>query len=541
MDKRVDTYKERLEQLQSARSSFNAQWDEVSKVVRPAAASFCSPFNTTGKKQDGMLMDGVGQHSNELLAAGFYSLLTNPSTQWFDLATSDPALNSQRAVQIWLREVARIMFFEIQRPQTGFTTSLHELYLDHGAYGNGVMFITESPDLSSLAFMALPLQESYFIENDRGQVVSLYRHYTRTVAQLVERFGMEGVHEAVAQAFANNRRNETVQVLHVIEPNASRGLTDRSIHKEYSSLYMDLTNGHFMHQSGFDEKPFMAVRFYKSTNEIYGRGPGSSALADLKMLQEILKTTLRGAQKVVDPPLMAPDQGYLSNIRVNPGGVTYFRRGLSQDDRLQPLITGGRPELGEQLAAGIRQRVQEIFYVDQLQLNQGPQMTATEVLQRTEEKMRLMGPVVGRAQTELLGPCIQRVFGLLSRAGRLPSPPQELIESGAKLQIVYTSPFAKSQDQTEANGLLRVQQMITPFVSVDPTVMDVFDTEAIARGLGEMYAINPKYFRTQEDVQALRQQRANAQQQQEMMQQLEMLKTGSEGVAALAKGSAMVG
>ena len=99
-------------------------------------------------------------------------------------------------------------------------------------------------------------------------------------------------------------------------------------------------------------------------------------------------------------------------------------------------MTGGRPDLGFDLVQDVRARVREIFFVDQLQLNEGPEMTATEVIQRTEEKMRLMGPVVGRTQTELLGPMLQRVFGLLYRAGKLPPPPPHMLQRGFKLKIV---------------------------------------------------------------------------------------------------------
>lgn len=532
MDKRIQLYKQKLEHLKADRSIFNAQWDDVAKVVSPDAAKFSSDHNTPGKRNNQELYDATGVHANELLAAGFYSLLTSPSQRWFELHTNINELENDLEVNTWLRDVSDTMYAEMSRPQTGFITAIHEAYYSLGAFGNCILFVSELPSLGSLQFLSLPLQECYFAESTGNNVDTLYRSYSRTVAQLVNTFGVENVSEKTRKLYEQNRTDDKIDILHVIEPVRSRN------GKPYSSVYIEVPNDHILSEGGFEEQPFMAARFYKTPYEVYGRGPGSSALPDLNMLQQIAKTTIRGAQKVVDPPLLVPDQGFIGNIRVTPGGISYFRSGLSAEDRVVPLQTGGNPGLGEDLAQSIRNRVREMFYVDQLQLNDGPQMTATEVLQRTEERMRLLGPVTGRAQAELLGPCIERVFGLLLRAGRLPQPPEAVLDPNVKLRVVYQSTMAKAQEQTEANGLLRVTQLISPFLSVDPTILDVFDSEAIARGLGRMYSINPNYFRSEDEVAALREQRQQAQEQQQM---LEAMQTGGSGLKDMAQGMAALG
>ena len=48
-----------------------------------------------------------------------------------------------------------------------------------------------------------------------------------------------------------------------------------------------------------------------------------------------------------------------------------------------------------------------------------------------------------------LSPLIIRCFGILMRAGKFDTPPEELMQPGVKLQIVYTSPIAKAQQQVE--------------------------------------------------------------------------------------------
>ena len=98
-----------------------------------------------------------------------------------------------------------------------------------------------------------------------------------------------------------------------------------------------------------------------------------------------------------------------------------------------------------------RALIRSAFFVDQLQLSGGPQMTATEVLQRSDERLRLLGPMLGRLQSELLRPLIIRSVGILGRAGRLPPAPPSLL--GATLQIDYISPVARANLRTAISSM----------------------------------------------------------------------------------------
>ena len=135
----------------------------------------------------------------------------------------------------------------------------------------------------------------------------------------------------------------------------------------------------------------------------------------------------------------------------------------------------------------VRMRIREGFFIDQLQLQQGPQMTATEVLQRTEEKLRLLGPVMGRLQSELLSPLINRVFGLLARQGKLPPVPEVLQNSDYSIE--YVSPLARAQKQIEANSLMRVFEIGSPILQLQPESGRVFKGEDTIRWLMGLFGV----------------------------------------------------
>jgi hypothetical protein len=227
------------------------------------------------------------------------------------------------------------------------------------------------------------------------------------------------------------------------------------------------------------------------------------SLPDIKMLNAMRKVQIRGAQKVVDPPLMIPDHGFALPLDTRPGGSIYFRSGTQ--DRIEPLVTNARPDLAEDVMENTRQRIRSAFFIDQLQLVQGAQMTATEVMQRTEENLRLMGPILGRLNDELLRPIIDRLFGIMLRNNKFAPIPDSL--RGKNLKIEYVSQIAKAQRSSEADTLLRVIQTTAPLIEASPDIMDNFDGDAVLRHNAKIFGLPEEMLRDPADVGQVRKQR----------------------------------
>jgi hypothetical protein len=274
----------------------------------------------------------------------------------------------------------------------------------------------------------------------------------------------------------------------------------------------------------------MVPRFVKDSVSTYGRSPAMTALPDVKMLNKMSETTIRAAQKQVDPPLMAPDDGFILPVRTTPGSLNFYRAGTR--DRIEPLQIGANNPLGLNMEEQRRMAIRQAFYVDQLLLAQGSAMTATEVLQRNEEKMRLLGPVLGRLQSELLQPLISRAFALLLRAGLLPPAPEEL--QGQDIDIEYVSPLAKAQKLTDLQSMLRGFEVMMQVAEIAP-VMDYLDADRLVQYLVEVTGIPARVIRSDEEVARIRRQAQQAQQQQAQMQQDMMESEQAKNVAPLVK------
>jgi hypothetical protein len=247
-----------------------------------------------------------------------------------------------------------------------------------------------------------------------------------------------------------------------------------------------------------------------------------------------MKTTIKAAQKVVDPPLLVPDDGVLGPVRTIPGGLNYYR--ASSGARIEPLLTGGNIPISFDMMQDLRERIRMMFFLDQLQFQGAPRMTATEVIERTERTLRLLGPTLGRLQSEFLGPMIDRIFGVLSRAGRLPEAPESISER--ELKIEYVSPLALAQRQSETQGIMRTLEFIGPIAGMDPQAAQVMKGADTVRHVAELNGVPPMLLKSEDEMmEELKAQQEAAAAQQQSMVGREAMSDGANVMDMLQKGA----
>ncbi len=426
----------------------------------------------------------------------------------------------------WLESATETMYAAFNR--SNFQQEIFELYHDLITFGTAAMYIEEDNE-DILKFSTRHINEVYIAENDKGRIDTVYRRFKISARAAIQQFG-SAVSNKVDTVNAKDPYEE-IEIIHAVYPRAdfNPNKKDKS-NMPFESVYIEYASGDELSVSGFREFPFVVPRYLKASHEIYGRSPAMTALPDVKMLNEMSKTTIKSAQKQVDPPLLVPDDGFILPVRTVPGGLNFYRSGTR--DRIEPLNIGANTPLGLNMEEQRRNSIRNAFYVNQLMLQQGPQMTATEVIQRNEEKMRLLGPVLGRLQSELLKPLIDRVFAVLLRNNMLPQAPEFL--SGRDVEIEYVSPLAKAQKSTELQSIMRAVEIMGSLSNVAP-VFDHINMDKLVRHLADIVGVPQKILKPQNQLNAERQQQAQQQQEMQQMQQVQQLAEAGGKVAPLAK------
>jgi hypothetical protein len=503
----------RLDRLKKQRKTWESHWQEIADYMRPRKADITKKSQTPGNKRSELIFDGTAINAAELLSASLHGMLTNMSTPWFSLRFTDPAINEEDEAKEWLESTEDVLYAAFHR--SNFQEQIHELYDDLILFGTGVMLI-EPDKTETFRFSTRHIAECYLAEDENGRVDTVYRQFRMFARAAVSQFGADKVGDTILKTEERDPY-EQVTILHVVMPRDDRDVRKMNkTNKPFASFYIEPEEKLVLSESGYNELPYCIPRWLKSSYELgYGRSPSMNALADTKVLSKMSEITLRAAQKQTDPPLMVPDDGFMLPIRTVPGGLNFYRSGTR--DRLEPLNIGANNPLGLQMEEQRRQAIRAAFYVDQLIMAQGPQMTATEVLQRTEEKMRLLGPVLGRLQAELLQPLIGRCWNIMLRSKQLPVAPPML--DAADVGIEYVSPLAKAQKQTEVQAMVRMLELLQPLMGLDPGIVDHIDSDGLAKHVIKVLGIPASVTRGTLEVGAIRAQRQQQQQEQAEMQQ----------------------
>ena len=515
----------RYERLEGQRQNWETHWQEVADYMQPRKADVTKQ-RARGDKRMEQVFDSSPIQAVELLAASLHGMLTNPATPWFTLRFKDEEIDNEDEAKLWLESSTDAMYTAFNR--SNFQQEIFELYHDLITFGTAAMFIEEDND-DIIKFSTRHINEVFIAENDKGRIDTIYRKFNISARAAIQKFG-DVVSSDVQSIFKKDPYKE-IEILHAVYPR-----TDFNPNKKdkknmpFESVYMEFKNGNELSVSGFREFPFVVPRYLKASNEIYGRSPAMTALPDVKMLNEMSKTTIKAAQKQVDPPLLVPDDGFLLPVRTVPGGLNFYRSGTR--DRIEPLNIGANNPLGLNMEEQRRDSIRAVFYVNQLMMQDGPQMTATEVIQRNEEKMRLLGPVLGRLQSELLKPLIDRVFNILLRNNMLPQAPEFL--SGRDIEIEYVSPLAKAQKSTELQSIMRAVEILGSLQNVAP-VFDYVNFDNLVKHLAEIVGVPQKLLKSQSQVNAESEQAQQQQQEMQQMQQLQQVAKAGGDIAPLAK------
>ncbi len=517
--------KNNLARLMDKRSTWESHWQECADFMQPRKAEI-NKERQRGDKRNIQIFDATAIHASELLAASLHGMLTSSANRWFQLRYKENLLNESDEAKEWLEDSIDKMYLAFAR--SNFQQEVFEVYHDLICFGTACLMVEEDED-DIIRFSSRHIKEFYVQENKKGLVDTIYRRFKMPVQAAIDKFGFENFSRSTQNLFKKEPFEE-IELVHVVRPrNIYNERKEDKKNMPFQSIYFEYGEGHIINIGGFKELPYVVPRYLKASTEIYGRSPAMNALPDVKVLNKMVETALKAAAKQVDPPLLVPDDSMLSPIRMSAGSLNYYRSGSR--DRIEPLNIGQQTSVTLNQENQRREAIAKMFHIDQLMVTANRTMTATEVLQRNEEKMRILGPVMGRLQSELLQPMILRVFNIMLRNKLFQSAPEIL--NNQEIDIEYVSPMALAQKGQELQSLMRGLELFGQIGQIAP-VQDYIDENGLIKQIIRITGLPARMIKSDKQVAALREQRAAAQQQQmEMMQAMQEAKVAKDAAPML--------
>jgi hypothetical protein len=483
---------DRVTKLKGDRATWESNWEDVTTFVAPRYGGITSQRTKGGTRME-KVFDCTALDCNDIFAAGMLGHLC--TGRWLMLRGTDDSMDD------WYAEATTAILEEYA--VSNFAQKAHEMFKKLGCLGTACLF-QEPGTTTAINFQDYHIGNFFIVENSKGLVDTLYRQFRYTARQAVQEFKLENVGHSVQKAYQDEKhKDDLFDFIHTVYPRIERN--DKKLDTTnmlFASVYIAVKDKHIIEESGFPEFPFCIPRLDEESGEVYGRSIGIKKLPEIKVLNKSVKLRIRAVEKKIDPPLQVPDDGFIRPLRTMPGGLNYYRS--NTQDRIVPLETKGDIRVAQDFEEQLRDTIRQAWSVNLFALlAEKKNMTATEVLERVEEKLVLLGPMLSRLQAEWFNPMITRTLGILMRSGRIPEPPSGLED----FEIEYMGKLAIALKLAEIKNLRAVFEYIAPIVSVSPEAMDTFATDTIVKGICHRMGIPKEWLNTKDAIETIREER----------------------------------
>ncbi|MCR5563450.1 MAG: head-tail connector protein [Desulfovibrio sp.] len=529
--------------LKSERAAFDDVWRKVAVFESERMTMFDGQLGDDVyrmMRRDLRDVDNTCRQAIAVFSSGMLSGVCPPSDQWFLLRIADKSggddLKKYRPVARWLESVEKV--FAKDFTNKNFYTQQVSSYKHIALYGMQCMLVGEAPDGGGTYYRDIPVDEIYIANDYAGRVNCVFREMRLTLQQALEFFGKENLSPCVQRLVDSKdfNANEKITVIHAVikkAPGYENVMGNNQL--PYASYYFEPGEEHLISEGGYESMPYIVTRAYSDGRFPYSISPGTLALSDVLMANEIKRLLLQAGQLSVNPPALMPDRGLVGRLNYTPGAVNTFRKDGSTDVKdFQPLKLVGDFKLAMELLEMARKDINAAFFVDLFMMihnrtQQGKGTpTASEIQELAQEKSFLLAPILINQQQENFNRLFERVFEIKKREyGAIPPAPRELQK--AEIEIEYVSPLVRAQQNQQTNQMLQGLADLRGLVEVFPNCIDIIDADASARKVLENRCMPASCIRTPEEVSQIRQaaqeaQQAQLQQEQDAAQGEQMIK-----------------
>lgn len=528
----------RFEALAGSRAEWEQAWQVCSDYVLPRSGQ----YNKTARE----VYDSTAPLALSRFTGALESILTPHTQRWHSLTWGRDDLDKSPEASALLEAVTDRLFQARYRPEANFANQMTEAYISLGVHGTAAIYVDDRPG-EGLRYQCIPVHELYLAENAYGLVDTVFRLYKLTARQARQEFGEALPDNIAADADDPARMDQEHEFVHAVFPRLDyeRGKEDGP-NLPVASVHLARAPRAIVREGGFHTMPYAVSRFNVAPGEVYGRSPALDVLTTIIQANVMMKTIVRAGERVVNPPLLLPDTDIISGFTLKSGALNFGGVSMDGKQMVVPLQTGANLPVGLDILERARAVINDAFFITLFQvLVDSPQKTATEVMERAQEKAQLLAPIMWRQQSELLRVIIDREIDVLARGGAFSDLPglggEE--DEGAGLDVLprYQTPMARAADTTAAQSIMNSFQAMAAMAQFYPDILGLIKPEEAGRALLKSFSVPGSVVAGHEEYAQGQAAKAQAQEGQEQMAQAQMALGALPAIAETEKKLAQAG
>lgn len=378
------------------------RWDNARKYTVP-----------TTDDNVATLFDATASDAADNLAASIYTLLTPPESMWLQLIPeSDLSPDAEYATHV----------LRAHLNDSNFYTTIHQCYMDLVVLGTACLFMGQNPvgASSAFSFSAIPMSDIAILPN------AVFHTTSMTAREVMEKYPTWTPPSNLRDTIKDN-------------PEINLKLVQSLVGTEFTA-WLDVggdIENNIVSTGTFETNPYIIFRWSVVSGELYGRSPVMRALPDIKTANKVVELVLKNATIAVSGIWQADDDGVinLNNINLTPGAIIPKAVGSSG---LTPLTSGANFDVSQIILKDLRDRIRHTLLADRLGLLSEKEMTATEIIARNADMMRILGATYGRLLHEFIRPLCDRGLQILSGRGLI-----EPIKLNSDAELKYIAPITQ--------------------------------------------------------------------------------------------------
>lgn len=478
----------RAERLFDDKRPYEAVLHSLRQYLLPDSTDF-NRQDTPGATNRDLIVSSFGENALAEAAETLVDLSCNVATKWKSLKIGRGELPLEmHAERVWLETCNDTMLAVYADPRSRFVPAVHAAVEEFLAFGTGCLFAAARPgDIPIVEHR--PFAEIACAEGEDGFVDELAWKFKWSAKKAFQKWGDKLPPKMLQAAKDAKRCHEQFEFIHFVYPRTDYdGRKRDAASRPFRECWLACDEKATIDENGFYSFPYIVARSGKKGSEPYGRGRGSKALADIKMLQRVRRATIQGAEKIINPPTQSPDDGVMGAPDLRPGMDNPVRpEYLMRNAGIQPILTGARPDIGQDFEQSVQADIDRPLLGKARAIPREPRMVVNQIIAIEQENMRAAAKPVGELQTELLGPLDARLFDIMQRDGAFPPAPASL--AGHPVRAHLESPAARAQQLGIVGAISRQIEIMAPLWTTAPELAAIHDWDKRARTIGRILGI----------------------------------------------------